>query len=325
MRLVLLACALAASFLNMAPAAAQQWPERTITLVVPFAAGSATDVLGRIVAVRLGEVLGTSVIVENVSGAGGMNGSARVARSEPDGYTVVLGNVATHAQNQTLYRASQYNALSDFEPVAPVAELAAILIGRTDIPAASLKEFIAYVKQNQAKLEFGSAGTGSASHLACALLHATVGVDVTHVPYRSAPLAMQDLIAGRIAYQCGLLPSPIAQIREGQVKAFALLAASRSAALPDLPTAAEQGIAGIEASAWHGLFLPKGTPTSIVRRLNEAVIATLDTPKVQEQLASQGAILPPPDRRSPDHLREFVKGEIERWGRTIRSMKIEVN
>jgi tripartite-type tricarboxylate transporter receptor subunit TctC len=325
MRFLQLVCALATAFLALAPAAAQQWPERTITLVVPFAAGSATDVLGRIVAARLGEVLGANVIVENVSGAGGMNGSARVARSAPDGYTVVLGNVATHAQNQALYRAPLYNPLTDFEPVAPVAELAAILIGRTDIPAISLQEFISYVKQNEAELEFGSAGTGSASHLGCALLHATVGVNVTHVPYRSAPLAMQDLIAGRIAYQCGLLPSPIAQIREGQVKAFALLAAARSSALPDLPTAAEQGVSGVEASAWHGLFLPKGTPAAIVRKLNEAVIATLETPKVKEQLATQGAILPPADQRAPEHLKEFVKNEIERWGRTISAMKIEIN
>lgn len=324
MRLFLLLCA-AVAVLDPFPAAAQKWPERTVTLVVPFAAGSATDVLGRIVAQGLTEALGANVIVENVSGGGGMTGSARVARADPDGYQVVLGNVATHAQNQTLYRAPAYNAETDFEPVALVGELAAILIGRKDIPAASLQEFVAYVKQNQAKLQFGSAGTGSASHLGCALFHATAGVDVTHVPYRSAPLAMQDLVAGRIDYQCGLLPSPIGQIREGQVKAFALLAGSRSSALPELPTAEEQGMAGVEASAWHGLFLPKGTPADIVRRLNEAVAATLDSPKVQAQLTTQGAIVPAPDRRSPEHLKGFVKSEIERWARTIRAMKIELN
>ena len=325
MRMFLILCAVGATLLSPPPAVGQNWPERTITLVVPFAAGSATDVLGRIVAARMGEVLGANVIVENVSGAGGMNGSARVARSEPDGYQVVLGNVATHAQNQALYRSPAYNPETDFEPVGAVAELPAILIGRTDIPANSLKEFVAYLKQNAAKLQFGSAGTGSASHLACALLHATVGVEVTHVPYRSAPLAMQDLIAGRIPYQCGLLPSPIAQIREGQVKAFALLAASRSAALPDLPTAREQGLEGIEASAWHGLFVAKGTPAPILRKLNEALNATLETPKVQEQLAAQGAILPPKDQRSPEQLKAFVRSEVERWGRTIRAMKIEIN
>jgi tripartite-type tricarboxylate transporter receptor subunit TctC len=320
-----LVCALGAALIAPAPASAQKWPERTITLVVPFAAGSATDVLGRVVAAGLGEALSATVIVENVSGAGGMTGSARVARAEPDGYQVVLGNVATHAQNQSLYRSPAYNPETDFEPVALVADLPAILIGRTDIPATSLKEFVAYLKQNQSKLQFGSAGTGSASHLGCALLHATAGVDVTHVPYRSAPLAMQDLVAGRIDYQCGLLPSPIGQIREGQVKAFALLANARSAALPDLPTAEEQGMAGVEASAWHGLFLPKGTPADIVQKLNAAMSATLDNPKVRSQLATQGALIPAADRRSPEQLRAFVKSEIERWGRTIRSMKIELN
>jgi tripartite-type tricarboxylate transporter receptor subunit TctC len=254
-----------------------------------------------------------------------MNGAARVARAEPDGYQVVLGNIATHAHSQTLYRAPAYDAAADFQPVALVADLPAILLGRKDLPPKNLEEFVAHVKKNQAQLQFGSAGTGSASHLGCALFHAAAGVDVTHVPYRSAPLAMQDMIAGRIDYQCGLLPSPIGQIREGQVKAFALLASSRSSALPDLPTAEEQGMSSLDASAWHGLFLPKGTAPDIVRRLNEAVNATLDDPKVQAQLATQGAILPAKDRRSPEYLKGFVTSEIERWGRTIRAMKIELN
>jgi tripartite-type tricarboxylate transporter receptor subunit TctC len=254
-----------------------------------------------------------------------MTGSARVARSDPDGYQLVLGNVATHAQSQALYKTPAYNAETEFEPIAAVGELAAILIGRNDIPATSLKEFIAYLKQNQSKLQFGSAGTGSASHLACELLHATAGVQVTHVPYRSAPLAMQDLLANRIDYQCGLLPSPIGQIREGQVKAFALLATTRSGALPDLPTAAEQGMPGVEGAAWHVLFAPKGTPAEIIRKLNEAAVAALDTPRVQEQLAGQGATLPPRDGRSPEHVKAFLKSEIDRWGRTIRAMKLELN
>lgn len=325
MRPILLVCAAAATILGAGQASAQKWPERTVTLVVPFAAGSATDVLGRVLAAGMTDALGANVIVENVSGAGGMTGAARVARAPPDGYQVVLGNVATHAQNQSLYKTPAYNAETDFEPVGLVGDLAAILIGRSDIPAKDLKEFLAYVKQNQAKLQFGSAGTGSASHLGCALVHAAAGIDVTHVPYRSAPLAMQDLVAGRIDYQCGLLPSPIAQIREGQVKAFALLASARSSALPDLPTAEEQGMAGVEASAWHALFLPKGASPDIVRRLNQAANAALESPKVQAQLAAQGAIVPPKDRRSPEHLKGFVKSEGDRWGRTIRAMKIELN
>jgi tripartite-type tricarboxylate transporter receptor subunit TctC len=325
MRSLLLLYALATIIFGGGPASAQKWPERTITIVVPFAAGSATDVLGRVIANGLSEALRATVIVENVSGAGGMTGSARVARSDPDGYQLVLGNVATHAQSQALYKNPAYSVETDFEPIAPVGELPAILIGRSDIPANSLKEFISYLKQNQSKLQFGSAGTGSASHLACELVHATVGVQVTHVPYRSAPLAMQDLLANRIDYQCGLLPSPIGQIREGQVKAFALLARTRSGALPELPTAEEQGMTGVEGSAWHVLFAPKGTPAEIIRKLNEAAVGALDTPKVQEQLATQGATLPSKDSRSPEHARAFVKSEIERWGGTIRAMKLELN
>jgi tripartite-type tricarboxylate transporter receptor subunit TctC len=323
MRLFLLACVLGMSFLG--PAAAQNWPERTVTLVVPFAAGSATDVLGRVLASALSEQLGANVIVENVSGGGGMTGAARVARAEPDGYQIVLGNIATHAHSQALYRKPAYNAETDFEHVALVGDLPAILLGRKDVPATTLAEFVAYLKQNQSQLQFGSAGTGSASHLGCALVHATVGVEVTHVPYRSAPLAMQDMVAGRIDYQCGLLPSPIGQIREGQIKAFALLAASRSSALPDVPTAEEQGMAGLDASAWHGLFLPKGTPADIVKKLNAAAAAALDSPKLQQQFAAQGAILPQRDRRSPEALKAFVKSEVERWGKTIRAMNLELN
>jgi tripartite-type tricarboxylate transporter receptor subunit TctC len=307
------------------PATAAEWPERPITLVVPFAAGSGTDVLGRVVAEALSARLAAKVVVENVGGAGGMNGSARVARAEPDGYQLLLGNIGTHAHNQALYKQPLYQAETDFEPVGLVADLAPILIAKGDYPASDLNGFLAHARSNQDKLQYGSAGVGSAAQLACALVNAKAGLTVVHVPYRGAPLAMQDLVAGRIDYQCALLPSPVAQIQAGQVKAIAILSDARSPALPDVPTAREQGMEGVEASAWHALYLPKGTPAPIVKRLNESLGAALDDPAVREQLMRQGAVIPAPERRSRDYLRDFNKAEIQRWGGTIRAANIVVN
>ncbi|WP_048710631.1 Bug family tripartite tricarboxylate transporter substrate binding protein [Microvirga massiliensis] len=294
-------------------------------MVVPYAPGSGTDVLGRIIAARLAEVLGVSVVVENVGGSGGMAGTARVAKAPSDGYQIVIGNVGTHAHNQTLYRTPAYRADVDFEPVGLVADLAPILIARADFPAATLEEFIAYVRQNDSKINYGSAGLGSASQLACALLNAKAGLNVTHVPYRGAPQAMQDLVAGRIDYQCALLPSPLPQIQNGQVKPIAVLDIRRSGVVPEVPTATEAGLPGIEASAWHALFVPRGTPQEVVVKLNQALAAALDTPSVREQLERQGAVAPPLERRSPDYLRTFMKSEIDRWGAMIRELNIEIN
>src|SRR5262245_33582763 len=199
-------------------APAQDYPARSVTMVIPFAAGGPQDGIGRIVAQRMSEVLGQQVIVENVTGAGGMTGSDRVAKAEPDGYQFVLGSVGTHAQNQTLYAKPAYNAATDFTPVALVAETPIVLIVRKDLPVNNLKEFIAYAKVNQATMQYGSAGAGSATHLACVLLNAAVGINVTHVPYRGAAPAMQDLIAGRIDYQCPDTPIAIPQIQSTMAK-----------------------------------------------------------------------------------------------------------
>src|SRR5271166_4005964 len=190
------------------PALSQQWPTRPMTMVVPFAAGGPADTVGRILAPRLSELLGQQVVIENVGGSGGMTGSSRVARAAPDGYQFVLGNVGTHAANQTFYRSPLYNAATDFAPVMLIAQTPLVLLARKELPADNLSEFIAYVKANQSSMQYGSGGAGSASHLACVLLNAAIGVAVTHVPYRGAAPAMQDLIAGRIDYQCP--DSPIA-------------------------------------------------------------------------------------------------------------------
>jgi tripartite-type tricarboxylate transporter receptor subunit TctC len=314
-----LATILAAGWLCFDVAIAQEWPARPVTLVVPFAAGGPIDTIGRIVALRLSEVLGQQVIVENVGGAGGMTGTARVAKAAPDGYQVVLGNVGTHAGNQTLYRHPLYNAAVDFAPVILVVELPLVLVARKDLPADGLQSFIAHAKANQATMQYGSGGAGSATHLACALLNAAAGIDITHVPYRGGAPAMQDLIAGRIDYLCVDTPVALPQIESGTVKPIAVLNRARSPSLPALASAAEQGLAGFEATNWAGLFLPKGAPAAVVTKLHDAAIATMDTPSVQVQMTKVGADLVAPERRSSVYLQAFVEGEIEKWAAPIKA------
>jgi tripartite-type tricarboxylate transporter receptor subunit TctC len=308
----------------IAPAHAEEWPTRPVTMIVPFAAGGPADTVGRILAPRLSELLGQQVVIENVGGSGGMSGSARVAKAAPDGYQLVLGNMGTHAANQTFYRAPLYNAATDFTPVTLIAQTPLVLLARNNLPADTLPEFIAYAKANQSTMQFGSGGPGSASHLACVLLNAAVGITVTHVPYRGAAPAMQDLIAGRIDYQCPDSPIAIPQIESKAVKAIAILTRDRSPSLPDQATAHEQGLTGFDAANWFAVFLPKGTPAPIVQKLHAAVVAAMDTPVVKLRMREIGADLTPGDRRSPDYLQRFVASEIEKWAGPIRASGISM-
>jgi tripartite-type tricarboxylate transporter receptor subunit TctC len=314
-----IAIALALGALVPKLAAAQDWPNRPVTMVVPLAAGSGIDVVGRILAPRLAELLGQQVIVENVGGAGGMTGASRVARATPDGYQFLLGGTGTHAQNQTLYKHPLYSAATDFAPVALVAEQPIVLIARKDMPVDGLQEFIAYAKTNQGKMQYGSAGAGSAAHLACVLLDAAIGVTVTHVPYRGGGPAMQDLIAGRIDYQCPLITIAIQQIESKTVKGIANLSRNRSPSLPNLPSAHEQGLINFDASNWSAFFLPKDTPAAIVQKLHIATIAAMNTPSVRARLKEIGADLVTPERTSPAYLQKFVESEIEKWAAPIRA------
>jgi tripartite-type tricarboxylate transporter receptor subunit TctC len=304
------------------PAAAEDWPLRPVTMVVPFAAGGGADVMGRILAQRLSALLGQQVIVENVTGAGGMTGTNRVARAAPDGYQVALGSVGTHAYNQTLYKKPLYNAATDFAPVALIAETPQVLVTRKDLPVDDLREFIAYARANQARMQYGSAGTGSPTHLACALLNAAIGIDVTHVPYRGAAPTMQDLIAGRIDYQCPNTTVALPQVASAAIKAIAVLTRQRSPILPDLASAYEQGLADFEASIWYALFLPRDTPAAIVAKLHDAALATMATPSVRERLKEIGATVVAPERSSPEYLQKFVESEIAKWAVPIRAANI---
>ena len=300
-------------------AVAQDWPTRPVTMVIPFAAGGPQDTIGRLVSQRMSEVLGQQVVIENVGGAGGMTGSKRVADAPPDGYTFVLGSVGTHAQNQTLYKRPAYHADTDFTPVAFIAQTPIALIVRKDLPVKDFPEFIAYAKANQAKMSFGSAGASSATHLGCVVLNSAIGVDVTHVPYRGTGPAMQDLQGGRIDYLCEIINTAKPQIDAGTVKGIAILTKERSSVLPSLPTAAEQGVKDLEAYTWSAVFLPKGTPEPIVKKLNAAIVAAAKTPSVRERLQAMGAEVAPDDRMTPDYLGRFVKSEIEKWAVPIKA------
>jgi tripartite-type tricarboxylate transporter receptor subunit TctC len=317
--------AVAAVLASGGAASAQSWPASALTLVVPFAAGGPMDAIGRIVAPRVAELLGQPVVIENIGGAGGMSGTARVAKAAPDGYQVVLGNIGTHAENQTLYKHPLYDAASDFAPVALIAETPLVLIARKDLPADDLPQFMAYARANQTTMQFGSGGAGSATHIACALLNAAVGIGPTHVPYRGGAPALQDLMAGRIDYMCLDTPLAIAQIEAHTVKAIAILTYGRSPSLPALASAHEQGLKDFEAANWCGFFLPKGTPAAIVQRLHDATVAAMDTPAVQAQLQRIGATVVAPERRSSAYLRDFVTHEIARWAAPIRASGVSLD
>jgi tripartite-type tricarboxylate transporter receptor subunit TctC len=301
------------------PAGAQEWPTRPITLIVPFSAGGGIDVSARIQAQRMSEMLGQSIVVENVGAAAGMVGGSRVAKAEPDGYTFLIGNTGTHAYNQSLYKKPLYNSESDFAPVGVVVENTKVLIVRNDFPANSLPEFVAYVQANQAKLQYGSAGAGSATHIACLLLNYRMGTNVTHVPYRGAGPALQDLIAGRIDFMCEVISTGLPPIQGKLVKPVALLSTRRASVLPQLPTALEQGLADVDADGWNAFFFPKGTPEPIIRRLNAATSRALNNPALSVRMEELGLTVPPVERRTPEHLGELVRMEIEKWAPPIKA------
>jgi tripartite-type tricarboxylate transporter receptor subunit TctC len=306
------------------PLAAQDWPTRAVTMVVGFAPGGGTDVLGRIIGRRLSEVLGQQVVIENVGGAGGMVGSARVAKATPDGYQFVLGSRAD-AINQTLYKNPLYNLVTDLTPAVLIAEQPMVLVARKDLPADNLKGFIAYARKNQATMQYGSAGTGSTGHVDCALLNAAIGVNIAHIPYRGGGPAIQDLIAGRIDYFCTLSATVIPQVESKLVNPVAIFTRERLPALPNLPAAHDQGFDDFEASTWFGFFLPARTPGAIVRKLHDATVAAMETPSVRERFKETGTIIVAPERRSSEYLQRFIVSEIEKNAGPIRAAGISMD
>jgi tripartite-type tricarboxylate transporter receptor subunit TctC len=248
-----------------------------------------------------------------------------VAKATPDGYVFLFGSVGTHAYNQTLYKKLPYNAATDFAPVALLVEQPMVLLTRKDFPANTLQEFIAYAKANAAKLQYGSAGVGSTTHLSCALLNTAAGLDITHVPYRGGGPVTADLIAGQIHYMCSNSASAFPQITGNTLKGIALLARSRSPLLPTLATADEQGLAGFEAITWNAFFMPKDTPAAIVKKLNDATIEAMNTPALKDRMHELGVTLVAPERRTPGYLQTFVESEIAKWGAPIKAAGISAD
>jgi tripartite-type tricarboxylate transporter receptor subunit TctC len=306
-------------------AKAQAYPSRPIMMVVPYAAGGPVDVVGRILAARMSELLGREVVVENIVGAGGMTGMVHTARAMPDGYQFVIAGTGAFAQNQTLYKHALYNAASDFAPLGLVAEAPAILVVRKEFPAANLQEFATFIKAHPDKVQFGSSGAGSGQHISCVLLNSRIGASVTHVPYRGVGPAYADLIAGRIDYMCDFVATALPQIEANTVKPLATLTIERTPVLPDLPTADEAGLAHFDAPGWYALALPKGTPDTIVNRLNKAMTDALDSPGVADRLKELGTIPVRGERRTPEYLAKFIPSEIEKWAAAIKASGLSMD
>jgi tripartite-type tricarboxylate transporter receptor subunit TctC len=314
----------AALFAVQNSATAQDWPTRPVTMVVPFAAGGPTDLIGRMMQARMGEVLGQQIVIENMGGAGGMTGANRVARATPDGYQFVLGGLGTFILNQLLYKKPPFDTKTDLTPVALVADQAQILITRKDFPADNLRDFISYAKANPT-LTYGSAGIGSASHACSILLNSAMGTNLVHVPYRGSAPVVQDLQAGRLDFGCEQSSSALPHIQAKTIKAIAVLARERIALLPELQTAREQGLLGVEAEPWFAYFLPKATPEPIVGKLHAATVAAMDSPAVAERLQGLGVMLVAPERRSPRYLGEFVASEIGKWGAAVKASGVSID
>jgi tripartite-type tricarboxylate transporter receptor subunit TctC len=305
-------------------AAAQSWPTRPVTMVVPFAAGSSTDTAGRLLAVGISEALGQQVIVENVGGGGGMTGTARVAKATPDGYQFVFASVDSMAIVPAMHKMPLYNSVTDFTAAGLVVEQPIVLIVRPDLPVNTLREFAAYAKANHAKMQFGSSGVGSGSHFSCAKLNAAIGIEPTHVPYRGSGLAMQDLIGGRIDYFCALGAAAMGPLEAGNAKAIALLTSERSHLFPALRTSKELGIPGVDSYFWTAFFFPKDTPDAIVRKLYEATTQTLKSPLMIDRLRQTGVAPIAPELRTPAYLKGFIGREVDNWAAMVRASGIPI-
>ncbi len=308
-----------------ATAPAQDWPTRTITLVIPFAAGGGIDASARLQALVLGEILGQTIVVENVGAAAGTIGSGRVAKAAPDGYTFMVGNSGTHVYSQSLYKKKPYDSAEDFEPVGMVTDSPRLLVARKGLPVNNLQELIAYMKANQATMQYSSAGVGSGTHLPCALLNHTLGVNVTNVPYRGEGPALQDVIGDRIDYMCTTIQSGAVQAKQGTVKGIAVMAPRRAAIVPNIATTGEQGLKDVEATVWNGFFFPKGTPKPIVDKMHKAIETMIARPDVRQKLEALGLEILPPEQRTPAYLAKFLKADVERWGKVIKAAGISVD
>ena len=323
MTLVHSRCAVGIFFaLVTALAHAQTYPTKPIRLVVPFPPGGATDILARDVAQKLTEAWGQSVIVDNRPGAGGNIGSELVAKSAPDGYTLEMGTVGTHAINASLYAKMPYDHVKDFTPVILVAGVPNVLVVNPAVPANSVAELVAYAKANPGKLNFASSGNGTSIHLSGELFKVMAGVQITHIPYKGSAQALQDLLAGQVQLMFDNLPPSLPQIKAGKLRALAVTSATRAPALPDVPTLAESGLPGFEASSWFGILAPAGTPAPIVAKLNAEIAKYLATPEAKEKLLKQGAN---PAGGTPEDFAKHIAAETAKWAKVVKDSGAKID
>jgi tripartite-type tricarboxylate transporter receptor subunit TctC len=308
---------------DIKPASALDWPTHPLTMVVPFAAGGGTDVMARIVGRRMSEILGQEVSVQNKPGAGGMVGSAYVARAKPDGYTFVFGSRSA-AIDMTLYKHPTYNLQNDLAPVVLVADQPTILVARKDLPVDGLQDFIAYVKRNASTIRMGSAGVGATGFVDCAIFNGMIGVNIQAIPYRGSGPAMQDLTTRQFDYICTISGSAAAPLQNDLIKGIAVLRHERLPSLPNVPTAYEQGM-DFDASTWFGFFVPKGTPAAVIKKLHDVTVTAMETSSVQEQLATIGAYVVPFEHRSTEYFESIISPEIEKNGAPLKALGISVD
>jgi tripartite-type tricarboxylate transporter receptor subunit TctC len=325
-RLAVLALLASAFSSLMAPSAVAQrdYPNRAITMVVPFAAGGATDVIARIVAEGMSRHLGKPIIIENVAGAGGTIGSIRVMRAAPDGYTLLTGHMGTHASSFALYEKRKYDPRTDFEPIGLAASAPIVVFGRKDLPATTFQEFVALMKEKGPDLKVGHSGIGSNAHLTCKLLNALVGTKPTEIPYRGNGPLMNDLLAGAIDYSCDQVITVAPQVSAGAIKAFAVASPQRSKVLPDIATSEEGGLKAFQADAWTAFFAPKGLPGDIMAKIHAAYAETMADRETIRKLEQLGAVAPLTAQQSQSYLRDLVAADVDRWAKVITDANITI-
>ena len=305
--------ALPCGILASSASAQADYPQRPITMIVPFAAGGPTDVIARIVGENMSQTLGQQIVVENVAGAGGTTGITRASQAEPDGYTIMMGHMGTHGAAPALYPNLKYDPAKDFAPIGVAAGTPILIVARKDFPPADLKGFVEQLKAGGDKLNMAHAGVGSVSHATGILFNATVGSKPTLVTYKGTGPALNDLMSGKIDYMTDQIVNVAPQIQAGTIKAYAIATPERSPALPDVPTTKEAGLQGYEVSAWNAIFAPKGTPEPAVAKLSDALVKALDDEGTRKKLLALGAVIPEGEGRKPAALQSLVESEVARW------------
>jgi len=314
--------AIALAIVVAGSAAAQPYPSRPVTMVVPFAAGGPTDTIARILAEHMRRLLGQPVIVENVSGAGGSIGVGRVARATPDGYTLCVGNLSSHVMNGAVY-SLQYDLIADFAPIALLSFQPLLIVARKSMPANDLRELVAWLKANPGKATLGIQGVGTAGHVFAVFFYTETGTSLQLVPYRGAGPAMQDLVAGQIDFMIDTPTNSLPQVQGGNIKAYAVTEGARLPSAPEIPTVDEAGLPGFHFSFWQALWAPKDTPTNIIDKLNSAVVGTLAEATVRQRFAEQGQEIPPPAQQTPKALAAYHKAEIDKWWPIVKATNIK--